>query len=136
MRRAEAREWLVRLAYERLANPSEKSGPELLQAHDLPGDDDYLLLSLQSLLEHEEEINQWIERHLTNWSLHRLQLVDRAILQVAVNELVFTQEAPQAVTINESVELAKTYSDPQAYRFVNGVLSGVVKELAEQCKEP
>lgn len=129
MTRREEREWLVKLAYERQINKEEKPVAERLASHGLDAGNEYLAQSLQSLEDHEEEINQVIKDHLTNWSFDRLLRLDRAILQLAVNEMVFTQLAPPAVTINESVEIAKVYSDRQAYRFINGVLAGVSKDL-------
>lgn len=130
MRRAEQREWLVKLAYETQASQDAQI-EELLSAHELP-EESYLLQSLASLFQHCASIDQIIEENLKRWRLERVMRIDLAILRVAVNEMCFTKLAPVRVTINESVELAKRYSDEGSYRFVNGVLSGVAKKMDEE----
>ena len=63
---------------------------------------------------------------LQGWTLDRLAIVDRTILRLAVCESERSEAPPRAVIINEAVELAKRYSTPEAARFVNGVLSGIL----------
>lgn len=129
MKRAEQREWLVKITYEVLSNQCEiKDIPARLESHGLPKDNAYLNESLQSLSDHREEINRRIEGRLVGWSLNRLTLIDKAILQVATNEILYMKDIPNAVTINECVDIAKRFSDDQAYRFINGVLSGIVSD--------
>lgn len=129
MKRAEQREWLVKITYEVLSNQCEiEDIPQRLENYGLPRDNTYLNQSLLSLQEHRGEINQRIENRLVGWTLDRLSLVDRAILQVATNEILFMKDIPYAVTINECVDIAKRFSDDQAYRFINGVLSGIVSQ--------
>ena len=74
-------------------------------------------------------VDETIRRHLTGWSFERLQLVDRAILRISTYELLFKKDVPASVAINEAVEIAKEYSSDEAFRFVNGVLDGVWKEV-------
>ena len=129
MKRAEQREWLVKITYEVLSNQCEiEDIPARLESYGLPKDNAYLNESLQSLSDHREEINRRIEGRLVGWSLNRLTLIDKAILQVATNEILYMKDIPNAVTINECVDIAKRFSDDQAYRFINGVLSGIVSD--------
>lgn len=135
MRRQEQREWLVKLCYQQMLNPRRPfSAPALLEEHGLPQTNEYLSVSLTSLDVHAQEIDALIAAHLKEWSMERLHLIDRAILRVAVNEMYFTDFAPPSVTMNESVALAKAYSDENAYRFINGVLSALFREKEEKAK--
>ena len=63
------------------------------------------------------------------WDLHRLAVVDRLVLELAVAELLNPDGPPVAVVIDEAVELAKTYSTEESGRFVNGVLSTIAEEV-------
>ncbi len=66
-----------------------------------------------------------------DWTLSRLSPVDRAILRMAVCELLYEEEIPEGVSLNEAVELAKTFSTEESARFINGVLGSMVKNLDE-----
>ena len=63
-----------------------------------------------------------------NWSVSRMPLVDKNILRMAVFELLFLEEVPASVTINEAVELAKTYGGEDSSKFVNGVLGRIAEQ--------
>lgn len=63
-----------------------------------------------------------------DWQVHRLGFIDRNILRLAVYEIVFMDDIPAVVAINEAVELAKKFGDPQSARFVNGLLGTVVRD--------
>lgn len=84
---------------------------------------------VKGTIEQIDTVDAAIRRHLTGWTFERLQLVDRAILRVATYELLFQKEVPASVAINEAVEIAKDYSGDDSFRFVNGVLDGVWKEV-------
>jgi N utilization substance protein B len=72
-------------------------------------------------------IDELIEEHASGWSLDRLPDVDRAILRMAVYELLWVDDVPDAVVIDEAVELAKALSTDDSPAYVNGVLGGIVK---------
>jgi len=72
-------------------------------------------------------IDELIEEHASGWSLDRLPDVDRAILRMAVYELLWVDDVPDAVVIDEAVELAKTLSTDDSPSYVNGVLGGIVR---------
>ncbi|MCL1632570.1 transcription antitermination factor NusB [Sporolactobacillus sp. CPB3-1] len=84
---------------------------------------------LDQVLAHDKEIDRLISRHLQNWSLTRVGNIDKAILRLAVGEMLFMDDVPVTVTVNEAVELCKVFSDEQTRIFVNGVLSGISKEM-------
>jgi len=72
-----------------------------------------------------DKIDQIIEKHSLNWKLNRMSFVDRNILRIAVFELLFCDEIPLKVSINEAIEIAKTYGDKNSAPFINGILDQV-----------
>lgn len=84
---------------------------------------------VQGVLENIECINQTITKHSKDWDIGRYSNIDRNILRMAIFELKFVDKIPYKVSINEAVELAKTYSSEDAYKFINGILAQVVNEL-------
>ncbi|KOS68109.1 antitermination protein NusB [Lysinibacillus contaminans] len=73
--------------------------------------------------EHLEEIDAALEQQLEKWSLARLPKIERTVLRLAVYELLYMQETPNRVVLNEAIELCKTFGDEKSSKFVNGVLS-------------
>jgi len=67
-------------------------------------------------------LDEKIIHYATNWELNRMAVVDRSILRMACFELMFCEDVPSKVTINEAVELAKKYGDIESGKFVNGIL--------------
>ncbi|MCQ2011479.1 MAG: transcription antitermination factor NusB [Sporolactobacillus sp.] len=84
---------------------------------------------LDQTLKNEEDIDQLISKHLQNWSLDRIGNIDKTILRIAVCEILYFDDIPITVSVNEAIELCKIYSDEQTRKFVNGVLSGISKEI-------
>ena len=78
--------------------------------------------------QHLETIDPLLESNADNWRLSRMAVIDRLIMRMAVYELLFT-DTPQAVIIDEALELAKTFSGDEAVAFVNGVLDSVRRKL-------
>ncbi len=81
---------------------------------------------VEGVAEHADRIDELIDRHASGWSLDRLPDVDRAILRMAVFELLWVDDVPDAVVIDEAVELAKTLSTDASPAYVNGVLGAVL----------
>jgi transcription antitermination factor NusB len=75
-----------------------------------------------------EAINTKISQYATNWQLERMAVVDRNILRIGCFELVFRNDIPPKVSINEAVELAKKYSGLEAGKFVNAILDKIKLE--------
>ena len=76
---------------------------------------------------HQTEIDETIEAHAKDWSIQRIAKVDLSILRVAVYELLYETAIPEGATVNEAVELAKGYDEPDTVAFVNGVLGGFMR---------
>ncbi|SIP98997.1 NusB antitermination factor [Alkalispirochaeta americana] len=84
---------------------------------------------LQGTLENLAPVDQAISEHLTNWDIDRLAKVDLAILRMSTYCLMYQPDLPAQITIDEAVELAKELSTDEAYRFINGVLDGIRRDL-------
>ena len=85
--------------------------------------------SLLKLVEDNfSEIDEIILENLVGWTLQRLPKVTPAILRLAVAEIMFNADVPTSVSVNEAVELAKTYATTEDASYINGVLSSIVKK--------
>lgn len=78
------------------------------------------------------EIDTLLTAALQNWDLRRLGAVDRAILRLAVAEMLTRSDIPPAVTINEAIEIARSLATAESARFANGVLDRVRKEIGRE----
>ena len=76
-----------------------------------------------------KEIDKVISERATNWQLDRMAVIDRNILRFAAYELLFADEIPPKVTINEAIDIAKRYGDSESGKFVNGVLDKINKDI-------
>ena len=76
-----------------------------------------------------DELEELLELALDNWRMDRLALLDRGILRIAAAELIYFDEIPPKVSIQEAVRLAERYSGPESPRFVNGVLDALYKRV-------
>ena len=71
------------------------------------------------------EIDREIVKVLENWSFNRIPIIDKTILRLGTCELLFLEEIPPQVSINEAIEIGKKYGDKDSGRFINGVLDAV-----------
>ncbi|TDK94473.1 transcription antitermination factor NusB [Mycobacterium paragordonae] len=86
----------------------------------------YAAVVARGVSEHAAHVDELITSHLQSWTLDRLPAVDRAILRVAVWELLYADDVPEPVAVNEAVELAKELSTDESPGFINGVLGQVM----------
>lgn len=89
----------------------------------------YVELVVTGVKEHQEELDKVIEKHLKNWKVNRIAKTDLVILRLALFEMLFISDIPNKVSLNEALEIAKTFSDDESRRFINGVLSSAMNEL-------
>ncbi len=87
----------------------------------------YLRRLVQTVQNSRGDIDQVLRRNLKRWNLRRLRVLDRAILRIACAEILYFDDVPPKVSINEAVDIAKKFGDDDSGRFVNGVLDGVYK---------
>ena len=85
----------------------------------------YIKDKVQGIVFHIKELDEKITEAAKNWELERLGKAELAILRLASYEIIYDEDIPRAVAINEAVELAKEYIDEKAGAFINGVLAGV-----------
>lgn len=82
---------------------------------------------VEGVVSHRVEIDDRISRHAEGWTLDRMPVVDRNILRIAVLELLWRDDVPDRVVIDEAVRLAKTISTERSPAFVNGLLAGLLQ---------
>ncbi len=85
-------------------------------------------------VDHSSDFDSIIERHIKNWDVQRLAIVDKLILRMAISELLHFDDVPTKVTINEAIELAKKYSTRKSGNFVNGILDAVLNQFQKENK--
>lgn len=95
------------------------------------GDRSYLVQLVQGVMTHLNDLDAKISNHLKGWKLHRISYIDRNILRLGTYEILYENDLPDAVAIDEAIELAKKFSDDKASKFINGVLSSIMKEKRE-----
>jgi N utilization substance protein B len=88
----------------------------------------YLRRLVDAVQANQQEIDDALRRHLKRWRLERLTVLDRALLRLAGAEILYFDDVPPKVSINEAVDIAKKFGDDDAGRFVNGVLDSVFRE--------
>jgi transcription antitermination protein NusB len=84
---------------------------------------------VKKVLDSKEKIDELLSKHTAHWDLKRMTVIDRNILRMAVGELLFFTETPYKVVIDEAVEIAKIYGTEESWKFVNGVIDSIHKEM-------
>ena len=80
-------------------------------------------------VEHIEQIDRLIARHAANWRMERMETVDRNVLRMATEELLYDTATPSAVVIDEAIEIARRYGTGGSAAFINGMLDSILKGL-------
>ena len=106
---------------------SEALSPERDQQLEIFG---YAKTCVEGVTANGEEIDDLLETYAQGWTIARMPALDRAILRLAVWEIMFNDEVPDPVAVDEAVELAKEYSTDDSAGFVNGLLSKIVSTKA------
>jgi N utilization substance protein B len=91
----------------------------------IPG---YAVELVEGVAGNRARIDEVLGEHAEGWTVQRMPPVDRAVLRLALYELLWRQDVPDAVVIDEAVELAKSLSTDESPRFVNGVLGRVLRD--------
>jgi N utilization substance protein B len=87
---------------------------------------DYARQVVIGVLEHQADIDEQLETYAQDWTLSRMPALDRSILRLATWEILFNDQVPDAVAVDEAVELAKEYSTESSAGFINGLLGKIV----------
>lgn len=133
-KRSRAREFALQILYQ-IDVTKDKSGSALenfWQTHNEEEIDDEMRAFCSELvkgaIENIAEIDAKISQYATNWQLKRMAVVDRNVLRMSCFELIYREDIPPKVSINEAVDLAKKYSGPEAGKFVNAILDKIKQE--------
>jgi N utilization substance protein B len=112
---------------------SFEDGKVVLQKMSLDWEDDKVFINklFKNTIGLDEEYKQLIAKNTKNWEVDRLPLTDRAILEMALSEMIHFPNIPVKVTINEYIELSKEYSTPKSRQFVNGILDVMSKTMKD-----
>ena len=119
-----------RLTAESFASLSEED--EIYQEAPNAKQADYIRRLVRGVKEHGAELDGYIEKYAKGWKFSRIPLVASAIMRVAMYEVMYMPDVPNAAAINEAVEIAKKYETPETVKFINGILGSFSRqELSE-----
>ena len=132
MQRKLARENAFMLIFESVCKKDETAEEIFDKATNVRGleVDEYVKNVFFGSYENSFKIDEAMEKHLQGWKKERISPVSMAILRLASYEIMFMDDIPAKVSINEGIELAKKFDDEKSYAFVNGVLNAVSKEYS------
>lgn len=123
-KRSEEREQAFCLLFQSLFNTDENFE---IYEENIESVGDYARSIAFGVEEKKDNLDGLIEKYSKGWKVKRLPKVNLAILRLAAYEILFVDDVPESVAINEAVELAKKYSGESDYSFINGVLGALVK---------
>lgn len=113
-------------ALEAAWSASDDEGPKEAEAHD------FGLALVEGVQAHRAEIDELLQAHSQNWRVDRMQRVDRNVLRLGIYELKWRPDIPRKVSINEAVELGKTFSNEASSAFINGLLDTIAATLHKE----
>ena len=90
---------------------------------------DYIKEVVKSVTDNKEKIDEIVKNALINWTIERVSKVNLTIVRLAVAEMLYMEDVPEVVAINEAIELTKRYSDEKSVSFVNGALDKAFKNI-------
>lgn len=128
-KRSEEREQAFCLLFQSLFNTDENFE---IYEENIESVGDYARSIALGVEEKKDNLDELIEKYSKSWKVKRLPKVNLAILRLAAYEILFVDDVPESVAINEAVELAKKYSGESDYSFINGVLGALVKSEVKE----
>ena len=133
MNRKEARENAFLLLYEGVCKKDESAEEILEKATEERALEinDYVKGVFFGVYQNMEALEGVIAKNLVGWKKERVSLVSMAILRLGAYEILYREDIPAKVSINECIELSKKYDDEKTYIFVNGVVNAIAKEQAQ-----
>lgn len=132
MQRKTARENTFILIFESVCKNDETAEEIFAKATEIRGleYDDYVKTVFFGSFENRQVIEEAAEKYFNGWKKERLSPVTRSLVRLAGYEIMFMEDIPGKVSINEAIELSKKYDDEKSYSFVNGVLNALAKEFS------
>ena len=132
-KRREGREAAVQFLFQHDLNAEVQAGQESAFWELRPSTKevrDFSEALAKGVLANQAAIDERIRKYTANYELHRIAIVDRNILRVAIYEMLFCNDVPPVVSINEAIEIAKRFGSEDSGRFVNGILDKLKEEVA------
>tara|TARA_Y100000310_G_C20368660_1_gene662465 strand:- start:186 stop:623 length:438 start_codon:yes stop_codon:yes gene_type:complete len=108
-------------------NPAHVFQNRLLESSLLPAAEQFAHKLIQGVLEKQSDIDKIIATHAPAWPINQMSVVDKNILRISIFEILFNDETPLKVSINEAVELGKIFGTSNSPKFINGVLGSISK---------
>jgi transcription antitermination protein NusB len=84
---------------------------------------------IDEVIHHQADIEKYVREKVVHWDFERIAVIDRLLLNIGICELLYFPDIPPKVTINEAIEIAKTYSTEKSGQFINGVLDSILDDL-------
>ena len=152
--RREAREWAVQMLFQLDLNPDEEKDPTEIfkefwegqlrlrneseqEQTPPPGIRSFTETIVGGVMRHREEIDKSISACAKNWDIKRIGGVERNVLRMGIYEIVYAEDkAPQAVVINEAVDICKFFGTRESGRFINGILDSIAKRFNQESEKP
>ena len=130
MNRSQEREQAFIILFESIFHPDISTGElfSLAEESEFFTETEFSRNLVEATFEHAAEIDTEIEAHAVDWSIQRITKVSLAVLRLALSEMMYFDDIPVSVSINEAVELAKKYASIQDSKFINGVLGTIARE--------
>jgi N utilization substance protein B len=86
------------------------------------------------VIECTKELDGLIRQRVEHWEFNRLAIIDKIVLRICICELLYFEDIPPKVSINEAIEIARAYSTDKSDKFVNGVLDSILDDLKKECR--
>ena len=127
--RSELREIIMKVIYQTyiLENTKNEYDVNSLIKEQIEVENDFINNCVEGIIKKQKEINKLANKYMNNWTIDRLNKVDKAILSLAIYELMYT-DTPSVVAINEAIELSKKYSEEAVTKMINGILDKIYHE--------
>lgn len=134
MNRSELREVIIKVLYEVYIYSEKNIDFKLndLIKEQIEKENDFVKNTLEGIIKNQDAISKIANKYMKDWNIDRIGKVDKAILSLAIYELMYT-DTPNVVAINEAVELSKKYSDEKVVKLINGTLDSIMhKEVTNE----
>lgn len=144
MKRRVAREIAVQSLYQIQMNEATPQEAVQIAIHEAEHDNEtelnfsgdkidplYIIELVEGTYSNKVKIDELLEEYLKGWAMDRLSRIDREVLRLAVYEMLYRDDVPPKVVVNEAIDLAKHYGTEESGKFVNGVLGKMIKEVED-----
>lgn len=136
MKRRLAREYAFKLIYEQAVQTDKDTAKLMNDTAEEQGftPDDYIRCVVCGVKDKQSELDALISENANGWKIERISLASLSIMRLAIYEMLYVEEIPYAIAINEAIELAKTYDHDRAPKFINGILNSVAEKKGLKVK--